>query len=186
MKNTTYILRIIGIDNNNNDYLGEDITNKIGSKQYISSSCLTTLDTAFKFDDLNKVIKLSELLNGRKLLLIGSLKEDAHDIKCVIKKVVETADITDITDADINKLKIEENNNQIRKLQEQNSLLSGTAVKSNGFFTQKEMNNLFNPSNEESVLKNDENSLRDAREIEFDVATISDLIKYASNAFKQK
>ena len=191
--NTTYVIRFIGITGNTDteikDYLSEDITGRIGTKQYVGHSVLSTLDKAYRFTDLTVACNLLHALNTKKL--IGNSNNDkanATDIVCVIKQIQETTEITDISESDINSIKVEENNRKIRQLQQENMKLGGDTPRfaDNGFFSQSEMNNLFGPKKEKRELKNDENSLRDAPELELNAATLSDIIKFAAKTFNTK
>jgi hypothetical protein len=128
-------------------------------------------------------------LNTKKL--IGNTNNDkanATDIVCVIKQIQETTEITDISKSDINSIKVEENIRKIRQLQQENSKLTGDTPRfaDNGFFSQAEMNNLFGTKKEKREIKNDENSLRDAPELELNAATLSDIIKFAAKTFNTK
>ena len=191
--NTTYVIRFIGIIGNTDtdikDYLSEDITGRIGTKQYIGHSVLSTLDKAHRFTDLQAACNLLHELNTKKL--IGNSNNDkatAKDIVCVIKQIRETTEIADVTASDIHSAKIEENNRKIRQLQQENIKLTGNTPRfaDNGFFSQAEMNNLFDTKKEKRELKNDENSLRDAPELELNAATLSDIIKFAAKTFNTK
>lgn len=191
--NTTYVIRFIGIIGNTNtdtkDYLDEDITGKIGTKQYIGHTVLTTLDKAHRFTDFNTACNLLHILNTKKL--IGNSNNDkatSKDIVCVIKQIREITEITDISESDINNIKVEENNRKIRQLQQENSKLTGNTPRfaDNGFFSQAEMNNLFGTKKEKREIKNDENSLREAPELELNAATLSDIIKFAAKTFNTK
>lgn len=193
--NTTYVIRFIGItgdtdtDTDIKDYLSEDITGKIGTKQYIGHSVLSTLDKAYRFSDLNVACNLLNELNTKKLIANSNNdKFNAKDIVCIIKQIRETTEITDITESDINSMKVEENNRKIRQLQQENSKLTGNTPRfaDNGFFSQSEMNNLFGPKKEKREIKNDENSLRDAPELELNASTLSDIIKFAAQTFNAK
>lgn len=55
-----------------------------------------------------------------------------------------------------------------------------------GFFSQAEIDNLFGTKKEKRELKNDENSLRDAPELELNAAVLSDIIKFAAKTFNTK
>lgn len=192
--NTTYVIRFIGIigitntDTDIKDYLSEDITGRIGTKQYIGHSVLSTLDNAYRFTDLQAACNLLHDLNSRKLIGNNNDKSKATDIVCVIKQIRETTEITDISESDINRIKVEENNRKIRQLQQENIKLTGNTSRfaDNGFFRQSEMNNLFGNKKEKRELKNDENSLRDAPELELNAAALSDIIKFAAKTFNTK
>lgn len=192
--NTTYVIRFIGITGNTDtdteikDYLSEDITGRIGTKQYIGHSILSTLDKAHRFTDLHAACNLLHELNTKKLIGNNSDKANAKDIVCVIKQIRETTEIADVTESDINSAKIEENNRKIKQLQQENIKLTGNTPRfaDNGFFSQAEMNNLFGTKKEKREIKNDENSLRDAPELELNAATLSDIIKFAAKTFNTK
>jgi hypothetical protein len=190
--NTTYVIRFIGITGNTDteikDYLAEDITGRIGTKQYVGHSVLSTLDKAHRFTDLSAACNLLHDLNSKKLIGNNSSKANATDITCTIKQIQETTEITDISASDINSIKVEENNRKIRQLQQENMKLGGDTPRfaDNGFFSQSEMNNLFGNKKEKRELKNDENSLRDAPELELNAATLSDIIKFAAKTFNTK
>ena len=190
--NTTYVIRFTGINGNTNtevkDYLAEDITGRIGTKQYVGHSVLSTLDKAYRFTDLHTACNLLHDLNTKKLIGNNSDKANAKDIVCVIKQIRETTEITDIAESDINSIKVEANNRKIRQLQQENSKLIGDIPRfaDNGFFSQAEMNHLFGNKKEKRELKNDENSLRDAPELELNAATLSDIIKFAAKTFNTK
>lgn len=190
--NTTYVIRFIGITGNTDteikDYLSEDITGRIGTKQYVGHSVLSTLDKAHRFTDLSMACNLLHDLNSKKLIGNNNNKANATDIVCVIKQIQETTEITDISESDINSIKVEENNRKIRQLQRENIKLGGDTPRfaDNGFFSQSEMNNLFGNKKEKRELKNDENSLRDAPELELNAATLSDIIKFAAKTFNTK
>lgn len=190
--NTTYVIRFIGITGTRGteikDYLSEDITERNSTKQYIGHSVLSTLDKAHRFTDLGAACNLLHDLNSKKLIGNNINKDNATDISCVIKQIRETTEITDISESDINSIKVEENNRKIRQLQQENMKLGGDTPRfaDNGFFSQSEMNNLFGPKKEKRELKNDENSLRDAPELELNAATLSDIIKFAAKTFNTK
>ena len=190
--NTTYVIRFIGITGTRGteikDYLSEDITGRIGTKQYIGHSVLSTLDKAHRFTDLSTACNLLHDLNSKKLMGNNINKDNATDISCVIKQIRETTEITDISESDINNMQVEENNRKIKQLQQENIKLTTPTPRftDNGFFSQSEMNNLFGPKKEKRELKNDENSLRDAPELELNAATLSDIIKLAAKTFNTK
>lgn len=192
--NTTYVIRFTGITANTNtdteikDYLSEDITGRIGTKQYVGHSVLSTLDKAHRFTDLSKACNLLHDLNSKKLIGNNSSKANATDISCVIKQIRETTEITDISESDINNMKVEENIRKIKQLQQENSKLIGDTPRftDNGFFSQAEMNSLFGNKKEKRELKNDENSLRDAPELELNASALSDIIKFAAKTFNTK
>lgn len=190
--NTTYVIRFIGIIGNTDteikDYLAEDITGRIGTRPYVGNSVLSTLDKAHRFTDLNAACNLLHELNTKKLIGNNSDKANATDIVCVIKQIQETTEITDISESDINSIKVEENNRKIRQLQQENMKLgvSPPRFADNGFFSQSEMNNLFGTKKDKRELKNDEHSLRDAHELELNAATLSDIIKFAAKTFNTK
>lgn len=190
--NTTYVIRFTGIIGNTDteikDYLAEDITGRIGTKQYVGHSVLSTLDKAHRFTDLHAACNLLHDLNTKKLIGNNSDKANAKDIVCVIKQIQETTEITDISESDINSIKVEENNRKIRQLQQENMKLGGDTLRfaDNGFFSQAEMNNIFFPKKEKREIKNDEHSLRDAHELELNAATLSDIIKFAAKTFNTK
>lgn len=190
--NTTYVIRFIGItgdtDTDIKDYLAEDITGRIGTRPYVGNSVLSTLDKAHRFTDLNAACNLLHELNTKKLIGNNSDKATAKDIVCVIKQIRETTEIADVTASDINSAKIEENNRKIRQLQQENIKLTGNTPRfaDNGFFSQSEMNNLFDTKKEKREIKNDENSLRDAPELELNASTLSDIIKFAAQTFNAK
>lgn len=190
--NTTYVIRFIGITGNTDteikDYLAEDITGRIGTRPYVGNSVLSTLDKAHRFTDLNAACNLLHELNTKKLIGNNNDKATAKDIVCVIKQIRETTEIADVTASDINSAKIEENNRKIRQLQQENIKLTGNTPRfaDNGFFSQSEMNNLFDTKKEKREIKNDENSLRDAPELELNASTLSDIIKFAAQTFNAK
>ena len=190
--NTTYVIRFIGITGTRGteikDYLSEDITERNSTKQYIGHSVLSTLDKAHRFTDLGAACNLLHDLNSKKLIGNNINKDNATDISCVIKQIRETTEITDISESDINSIKVEENNRKIKQLQQENSKLTGDTPRfaDNGFFSQVEMNNLFGDKKEKRELKNDEHSLRDAHELELNAATLSDIIKFAAKTFNTK
>ena len=157
-------------------------------RYYIKATDLSTLDKAHRFTDLHAACNLLHDLNTKKLIGNNSDKANAKDIVCVIKQIQETTEITDISESDINSIKVEENNRKIRQLQQENMKLGGDTPRfaDNGFFSQSEMNNLFGTKKEKRELKNDEHSLRDAHELELNAATLSDIIKFAAKTFNTK
>lgn len=191
--NTTYVIRFTNItgdaDTEIKDYLSEDITERIGAKQYVGHSVLSTLDKAHRFADLGVACNLLHILNSKKL--IGSNnnnKANATDIVCAIKQIQETTEITDISESDINGIKLEENNRKIIQLQQENRKLAKDTPQfaNNGFFTQAEMHNLFGAKKEKREIKNDEHSLRDAPELELNAAVLNDILKFAAKTFNIK
>ena len=198
MKNTTttYVIRFTGITGNTDtdtdteikDYLSEDLTGRIGTKQYVGHSVLSTLDKAHRFTDLSTACNLLHDLNSKKLIGNNNNKANATDITCTIKQIQETTEITDISASDINGIKLEENNRKIIQLQQENRKLAKDTPQfaNNGFFTQAEMHNLFGAKKEKREIKNDEHSLRDAPELELNAAVLNDILKFAAKTFNIK
>lgn len=200
-------------------YLKEDLTDRVGTKTFISSSLLTTKQNAYKFTNITTASKVLEQLNTMKLVDGAIKKSDTPLMSWALLEVSTSSVVKEINtkaiqDAEHQRI-IDINNDKIRELREENVRLRKfintnnpdtrtnidnirkslnesvtPAIQSlkdqSGFFSREELDNLFGKSKETRKLRSDDNSFKDAPELELNASTFADLLKYAAQTFNTK
>lgn len=200
-------------------YLKEDLTDRIGTRTFISTSLLTTKLNAYKFTDITRASKVLEQLNTMKL--VDGMKKD-NTAPLMSWALLEVSTVTDVKEINTKAIQdaehqriIDINNDKIRELREENVRLRKfintnnpdtrtnidnmrkslnesvtPAIQSlkdqSGFFSREELDNLFGKSKETRKLRSDDNSFKDAPELELNVSTFADLLKFAAHTFNTK
>lgn len=200
-------------------YLKEDLTDRIGTKTFISSSLLTTKQNAYKFTNITTASKVLEQLNTMKL--VDGMKKD-NTTPLMSWALLEVSTVTDVKELNTKAIQdaehqriIDINNDKIRELREENVRLRKfintnnpdtrtnidnmrkslnesvtPAIQSlkdqSGFFSREELDNLFGKSKETRKLRSDDNSFKDAPELELNASTFADLLKFAAHTFNTK
>ena len=200
-------------------YLKEDLTDRIGTRTFISTSLLTTKLNAYKFTDITRASKVLEQLNTMKL--VDGMKKD-NTAPLMSWALLEVSTVTDVKEINTKAIQdaehqriIDINNDKIRELREENVRLRKFINTNNpdtrtnidnmrkslnesvtpaiqslkdqpGFFSREELDNLFGKSKETRKLRSDDNSFKDAPELELNASTFADLLKFAAHTFNTK
>lgn len=146
----SYILKLNNTDIEDS-YLKEDLTGRIGTRTYISTSLLTTKQNAHKFTDITAASKVLEQLNAMKL--VDGMKKD-NSVPLMVWKLLEVSTVTDVKEINTKAIQdaehqrnIDINNDKIRELREENVRLR-KFINTNNPDSRTNINNIHKSLNE--------------------------------------